>query len=201
MPAKPSKHKLVGNHSRAQAQVADDQLQPEFGYVFETSLGYTGLVWREEWITSVVFGRSSRAQAIADSAGSQVTTPPQWIASIARRIERFTRGTADDFADLPLELSQLAPFSRAVIDGCRAIPLGETRSYADLAMQAGSPRAARAVGSAMRTNRFPLVIPCHRVVASGGKIGGYSAPDGLDMKRRLLALEQAILAKSARKQK
>ncbi len=169
---------------------------PQWSYVLETELGYTAIVWSESKLTSLVFGRRSAAIALQDSAAVAVTNPPKWIAKIAKRLAAFTAGKRDDFADLPLALDHLAPFTRTVIDACRTIPLGETRSYADLAAMAGSPRASRAVGSAMRTNRFPVVVPCHRVVASGGKIGGYSAPDGLDMKRRLLALEQQIVAKS-----
>jgi methylated-DNA-[protein]-cysteine S-methyltransferase len=80
-------------------------------------------------------------------------------------------------------------FQRKVLDACRAIPPGETLSYAELAVIAGAPGAARAVGNVMRTNRIPLVIPCHRVVGSGGSLGGYSAPDGLAMKRKLLERE------------
>ena len=80
-----------------------------------------------------------------------------------------------------------------VIAACRRIPWGETRSYGDLATECGSPGAARAVGSVMAKNRYPLIVPCHRVLAAGGDIGGYSAADGLVMKRRLLAAEGLTL--------
>jgi len=80
-------------------------------------------------------------------------------------------------------------FQRNVIVAVRQLEYGETASYGDLAMRAGSPRAARAVGQVMATNRVPIIIPCHRVIASGGQLGGYSAPSGLEMKRQLLALE------------
>jgi methylated-DNA-[protein]-cysteine S-methyltransferase len=86
----------------------------------------------------------------------------------------------------------LSPFAVAVVQAARRIPVGETRSYGQLAMAAGRPRAARAVGRVMARNRTPLLIPCHRVVGSGGKLGGFSAIDGLRMKERLLQLEAAL---------
>ena len=96
----------------------------------------------------------------------------------------------------PARLSQIrfapfggSPFARRVLEACRRIPYGQTRSYAQLAAAAGSPGAARAVGRVMASNRVPLVIPCHRVVGSAGKLGGFSAPGGLETKRRLLDLE------------
>ena len=88
-----------------------------------------------------------------------------------------------------VELDHLAPFARRVVELCRRIPYGQTLTYGELAAQAGSPRAARAVGNVMRTNRCPLVVPCHRVVPSGSGLGGYSAPGGVRAKLRLLELE------------
>jgi methylated-DNA-[protein]-cysteine S-methyltransferase len=92
--------------------------------------------------------------------------------------------------ELPVELSYATEFQRRVLLACRAILYGQTRSYGDLAAQVGSPGAARAVGNVMAHNCVPLIIPCHRVVASQGQLGGFSAPRGLSMKRRLLQLEQ-----------
>ena len=76
---------------------------------------------------------------------------------------------------------------------CRRIPYGRTMSYAELAAKAGSPNAARAVGNCMAGNRIPLIVPCHRVVCSDGRLGSYSAPGGTRMKRRLLDLESKKL--------
>ncbi len=83
-------------------------------------------------------------------------------------------------------------FQRAVIDHCRRIPRGEVLTYGQLAERAGYPRSARAVGNVMATNRVPLIVPCHRVVGAGGNLGGFSAPQGLQMKRRLLRLEGSL---------
>lgn len=101
----------------------------------------------------------------------------------------------DYFAGLPalfpakLDLQEFTPFQRRVIRAARKIGYGQTSSYGELARRAGAPGAARAVGSVMRHNRFPLIVPCHRVLAAGGALGGFSSPGGLDEKRALLALE------------
>jgi methylated-DNA-[protein]-cysteine S-methyltransferase len=91
-----------------------------------------------------------------------------------------------------LDLDGHTAFQRRVIRCCRQIPWGATRSYAELAARAGSPRAARAVGAVMAANRFPLIVPCHRVIGARGSLGGYSAPTGLVMKSRLLAREGSL---------
>jgi methylated-DNA-[protein]-cysteine S-methyltransferase len=107
-------------------------------------------------------------------------------------VQQYAAGSPVDFSGLSLDLDYLTPFGRRVAAACRSIPRGEVRSYGDLAAACGSPGAARAVGSVMARNRIPLVVPCHRVVGASGSLGGYSAPDGLRMKRRLLALEGYI---------
>jgi methylated-DNA-[protein]-cysteine S-methyltransferase len=93
---------------------------------------------------------------------------------------------------VPIVLTGLTDFQQRVVRECRRIPYGHTLAYGELAVRAGSPHAARAVGGVMARNRIALVIPCHRVVGSAGKLGGYSAPDGIRMKTRLLELEGAI---------
>jgi O-6-methylguanine DNA methyltransferase len=118
-----------------------------------------------------------------------VTREAERVGEFARRLFAFCEGEVVDFLDIPLDDSVLTPFRRRVTEACRAIPYGTTLSYAELAERVGTPRGARAVGNVMRRNPWPLLVPCHRVVASSGKLGGYSAPDGLSMKRRLLSLE------------
>jgi methylated-DNA-[protein]-cysteine S-methyltransferase len=111
---------------------------------------------------------------------------------LARRLQAYAEGSPDDFRDVPLQLHGVTPFQRRVYLACRRIPYGDTCSYAELARRAGSARAARAVGNIMASNRLPIILPCHRVVGSGGHLGGYSAPGGLKTKRRLLRLEGAL---------
>jgi methylated-DNA-[protein]-cysteine S-methyltransferase len=106
-----------------------------------------------------------------------------------QRLQKFAAGELVELDRIPVSLSHLTPFQRRVVDVCRKIRRGQSLSYGQVAAAAGSPGAARAVGQVMRNNRVPLLVPCHRVVAAGGKIGGFSAPQGLAMKRRLLELE------------
>ena len=110
---------------------------------------------------------------------------------LVNRLQAFARGDrGDDFADIQLDTEGLTEFQRSVTESCRRIQSGQTMSYGALAQAAGYPGAARAVGSVMANNRWPLIIPCHRVVSAHG-LGGFSARQGLRMKRRLLACEGA----------
>jgi methylated-DNA-[protein]-cysteine S-methyltransferase len=110
--------------------------------------------------------------------------------AVGRQFDAWFAGRRHDF-DLPLDLEGVDGFRLTVLETLRRdVPWGETVSYGELAQMAGRPRAARAVGSTMATNRLPFVIPCHRVVAAGGKIGGYgSGANAIDLKRALLARE------------
>jgi methylated-DNA-[protein]-cysteine S-methyltransferase len=110
------------------------------------------------------------------------------------RLCRYAEGEFDDFLDVPTCTGHLTPFAVLVVKAVRHIPFGKTLSYGQIAAEVGHPRAARAVGTVMAQNRTPLVVPCHRVLASKGKLGGYSAIDGVLMKRRLLDLEKRFLA-------
>jgi methylated-DNA-[protein]-cysteine S-methyltransferase len=106
------------------------------------------------------------------------------------RLARYFAGERDTFADMPLDLEWCTPFQRAVAETLRRVPYGETVTYGELAALAGYPNAQRAAGSFCARNRTPLVVPCHRVVAAGG-LGSYGSL-GLEYKRRLLALEDAL---------
>ena len=110
---------------------------------------------------------------------------------LAARLAGFYAGWAEDFGDVELDLSELTPFGRELCDTLRAIPRGEVVTYGELAALAGRPGAARAAGTFCAQNRFPAIVPCHRVVAAGG-IGGYGSL-GLDYKRRLLEFEGVAL--------
>lgn len=113
--------------------------------------------------------------------------------ALARLVD-YMNGEPTRLDDLPVALDHLTPFQRRVAAACRAIPRGRTQTYGELAAAAGAPGAARAVGQVMASNRTPLVVPCHRVVAAGGGLGGFSAPQGLVLKRRLLAMEAEGIA-------
>ena len=159
--------------------------------VFNTAIGWIGVSGRGKVISNVTIGNSSQAAAakrlIAAMEGSCSTG--DWNLSLKRRLEDFADGMPVDFLDFDLEMGHLSPFMRLVVEKCRQISYGETKSYGELAAMAGSPRAARAVGNTMRSNRCPLVVPCHRIVHSDGRIGNFSAPQGMKLKERLLAME------------
>lgn len=116
------------------------------------------------------------------------------IAAPAELVERFRvflAGHDVGFDDVRLDLSWATPFQRRLTSVLRSVPRGEVVTYGELAALAGRPGAARAAGTYCATNRFAIVVPCHRVVAAGG-IGGYGT-DGIPVKRRLLALEGVLL--------
>ncbi len=163
--------------------------------LFSTELGWSAALWSELGLCELKFGYPTPAAAVAALREFVDPTPPTNSAKkLVARLQTFARGEpVGDFLDISLDTSHLTDFGGAVTARCRLIPPGETLSYGALAEAAGYPGAARAVGSVMRKNRWPLVVPCHRVVAAGGKLGGFSAPSGPDMKRRLLRLEGADL--------
>jgi methylated-DNA-[protein]-cysteine S-methyltransferase len=149
----------------------------------------------------VVFGYSSERAALAALKKRTAASPhgdgdtevdEQLAEDALQRLVRYAEGETVELDDLPVSLDHLSPFQRRVVKACRAIRPGNRRTYGQLAATAGSPGAARAVGQVMASNRVPLIVPCHRVVASGGGLGGFSAPQGLAMKRRLLAMEAAL---------
>lgn len=161
--------------------------------VFSSKMGWMGLLWHGELVKWLVFGHPSRPSAVRAlqlSQAADVSLAPENNRLVAR-LQQFAGGVPDDFLDVQVDWSGRTPFQRTVLHCCREIPYGEVASYGELARRAGSPQSARAVGNVMARNRIPLIIPCHRVVASRGALGGFSAPGGLSMKKRLLQLENA----------
>jgi methylated-DNA-[protein]-cysteine S-methyltransferase len=156
-------------------------------FTFRTTLGWIGVVGSGQTVWQITFGHASEREAYALLVAD--ARHHDWCPKLVARLKQYAAGEQVDFRDVKLNLDHLSAFQREVVRHCRAIGYGQTRSYGELAQAAGSTGAARAVGTTMAKNRFPLVVPCHRVVASGGGIGGFSAPNGLDMKMRLLALE------------
>ncbi len=119
--------------------------------------------------------------------------PPAPIRRAVAAIESYLGGERVDFSPVVLDLTGVSDFHRQIYEKARGVGWGETTTYGALARQAGFPDAARAVGQAMGRNPIPIIIPCHRVLASGGKVGGFSAFGGADTKQRLLALEGVAL--------
>ena len=164
---------------------------------FETELGWITIVGGGRKLQRLTFGAASRESSLQpldlglmEISGSR----SNWFPDLVRRLVAFASGAVDDFRNVELELAGKTLFQQSVIKHCRSIPIGQTRSYAELARMAGRPGAARAVGSVMSSNRFPLVVPCHRVVRAGGDIGRFSGPGGAGLKQRLLDHESAMFA-------
>jgi methylated-DNA-[protein]-cysteine S-methyltransferase len=162
--------------------------------IFSTAIGYMGTIWTDQGLVATRVGyvdQESVEEALLEFVPLAAIGGKS---EIAQRLSAYAKGKRDSFLDVPLDLrfvtgGNWTPFRGTVTQLCREIPSGQMVSYLDLAEQAGAPRAARAVGTVMAKNPFPIVVPCHRVIGSGGGLGGYSAPTGLDFKRRLHALE------------
>jgi methylated-DNA-[protein]-cysteine S-methyltransferase len=161
--------------------------------VFPTALGWFALVGRRKRVVALRPGLPSRHAAIAQANRSfgAALRLSDWNPELRRRLTAYARGVPVVFHDVPLALECRGPFHRAALAACRAIRYGETHTYTQLAAAAGRPRAVRAAGTAMAQNLVPIIIPCHRVVRSDGGLGGYSAPAGVVLKRRLLEMERA----------
>jgi methylated-DNA-[protein]-cysteine S-methyltransferase len=162
--------------------------------LFDTPVGECGVVWSDDGTivgTQLPEGRAddTRARMEARFDGATPATPPEAVRAAVERMVASLSGEADDLIDIDLDLSSLPPFQQRVFEVVRHIPAGETMSYGDVAAAAGSPGAARAVGQALGRNPFPIVIPCHRVVAAGGRLGGFTATGGVSVKAKLLAAE------------
>jgi len=160
--------------------------------VFSSALGFMAITTRSGAVTGLTMGHpdADAARRAIPPQTDRRDEPPdgvdQWIA----RLQRLANGEPTDFGDVPVDDDGWTRFQWRVLCACRAIPWGQTRTYGELARAVGHPGAARAVGSVMARNRVPLLIPCHRVIPASGGWGGFSAPQGVAMKRRLLKLEQ-----------
>jgi methylated-DNA-[protein]-cysteine S-methyltransferase len=159
-------------------------------HVFETRLGLCGIAWSDQGITRFRLPDTDRG-AVEKSFGvkARPTEPPPHVVAAVAEAKRYFGGERIDFSALGLDLASVEPFRRSIYDALRAVAWGETVTYGELAKRAGAPGAAQEVGVAMARNPVPLIIPCHRVLAAGGKIGGFSAPGRTETKQRMLALE------------
>jgi len=150
------------------------------------------VAWSERGLRRLQLPESDRgATEHRLSAGTARATGavPAEIEHMIANIQGYMTGRNIDFAAVAIDLTSIEPFENEVYAAARAIPWGQTVSYGELARRTGSPGAARAVGRALARNPVPVVIPCHRILAKGRRIGGFSAPGGAFTKERLLALE------------
>lgn len=161
--------------------------------VFETAFGWMGLSVSERGICRSTLPRQSPDECVAEMAVDHAEQSSEGLLDLERKLIAYFDGDEVDFSREAIDLREASPFHAAAWEACRSIPAGETRSYGWLAAEAGSPRAVRAAGQAMARNRLPIIVPCHRVVASNGDLRGFGkGADQLDLKRRLLDLERGL---------
>jgi len=157
-------------------------------HVFSTDMGWVALLASEKGLVGTSLPHSSAEGALAEIGANtrDAVSSPERFEDLAERLKAYFAGRKVSFPD-ELDLSFATPFQQQVWQAARSIPYGATRSYKWLAAKIDKPGAARAVGQAMAKNRLPIIVPCHRVIASDGGIGGFSG--GIDIKKRLLQLE------------
>src|SRR4030095_2030919 len=165
---------------------------PSFA-LFDTPIGACGIAWGERGITNAWLpdkdapALSRRiARRLPDAREAR---PPEEIRPAIDGIVALLSGAATDLSSVPLDLDGIPDFHRRVYALAREIPPGQTLSYGEIARRLGDPSQARAVGAALGANPFPILVPCHRVLAANGRTGGFSAPGGVPTKLRLLEIE------------
>ena len=166
------------------------------GYtLFDTALGRCAIAWGDHGVAGVELPARDdeatlrrRRRALPDV---REDTPPRDVSEAIDAIVRLLDGEPDDLGSVPLDMDGVPEFHRRVYAVARTIPPGQTLSYGEVAKRLGEPGAAQAVGRALGRNPFPIVVPCHRVLAANGALHGFSAPGGIETKRRMLAIEGA----------
>lgn len=165
--------------------------------VFETQMGWLAIAGKDGVLTRVKIGHPSedlalKAFVVEESLSDARIEIEDWNPALREDLTRFADGEPISFDHVELAWPKpLTRFRKRVISETRRISWGTTLTYGEVAKRAGSSGAARAVGTAMSSNRFPFVVPCHRVVGSGGCLGGFTAPGGVSLKERLLMMENA----------
>ena len=162
--------------------------------IFETAGGFCGIAWSSAGITR--FQLPTRSAEATERLvqrrvpGAEPGAPTPEVAEVVAAVQRYFAGEETDFSGIKLDLGERDPFFAQIYTALRRVGWGRTTTYGALAKEIGAgPEAARDVGLAMSRNPVPLIIPCHRVLAAGGKVGGFSAPGGSAAKVRMLELE------------
>ena len=162
--------------------------------IFETAGGFCGIVWSDVGITRFQLptksAEATRRNLLRRLPSAEPGAPPAEVVAAVAAVQRYFVGHATDFSDLKLDLGDQNDFCQQIYAAARRVGWGHTTTYGALAKQLGAgPEAARDVGQAMAQNPVALIIPCHRVLAAGGKLGGFSAPGGATAKLHMLKLE------------
>ncbi|HZC17479.1 MAG TPA: methylated-DNA--[protein]-cysteine S-methyltransferase [Caulobacteraceae bacterium] len=169
--------------------------------LFETAIGAVAIAWSELGLKGVQLPEAgaerTRARMARRYPEAVESTPPAGMRHAIAGIIALVGGEARDLNDIALDTEGVEAFPLRVYDVARAIPPGQTLTYGEVAKRICEPGAARAVGEALGKNPFAIVVPCHRVLAAGGKLGGFSANGGVVTKLRLLAIEGAQIGDPA----
>ena len=163
--------------------------------LFDTAIGPCGIAWTANALAAVQLPETTREGTLhrlqRHTGETGESAPPPFVQRAIARIQALLAGARDDLADLPLDMEGVPAFHQRVYALARAIPPGEILTYGEVAKRLGEPGAARAVGQALGHNPFAPVVPCHRVLAAGGRSGGFSAEGGAITKLRMLEIEKA----------
>jgi methylated-DNA-[protein]-cysteine S-methyltransferase len=186
--------RLDGASSPGDQTGNDAMSEAQHYHVFETAMGFCAIAWGDAGV--VRFQLPTKSAEAAErlirrrAPGADPEAPSDEVAAVVAATQRYFAGEAIDFSGIRLDLAGQDPFFTQIYDALRRVGWGRTTTYGALAKEIGAGReAARDVGEAMARNPAPLIIPCHRVLAAGGKIGGFSAPGGSRTKMRMLELE------------
>ena len=164
--------------------------------VFDTPIGPCGLAWGANGLIGVALPdatpEATHARLLRRFPEAIGSEPPPEVLQARDRILQLLAGQPVDLTGIALDLGRVGNFERRLYQALRAVPAGQTVSYGELAARLGEPHGAQAVGQAMGKNPWPIIVPCHRVVGSNGKLGGFSAPGGTRTKLKILEIEGAL---------
>jgi methylated-DNA-[protein]-cysteine S-methyltransferase len=163
--------------------------------LFETAIGHCGIVWSERGVAGVQLPErnepATRNRILRRFPAAREAVPPDVVQRAIADIVALLSGEPRDLTHVAIDTDGMADLNRRVYDIARTIPPGATLSYGEIAERLGDRSLARDVGQALGQNPIPIIVPCHRVLAAGGKVGGFSAPGGVVTKLRLLTIEGA----------
>ena len=167
--------------------------QPRSSYsIFKTGIGWCGVVIGKKGLKRVFIGYKKSHQLLRDITGEfgNNLTKKSPTGELIEKINLYCSGEKVSFDKFKINLPSLSPFQRKVLRAATKIPYGTVSTYGELAKTIGHPNSSRAVGNSLSKNPFPIIVPCHRIVRSDGKVGGFSAGGGMELKEKLLRMER-----------